>query len=75
MTKLSQKAVLLCVLGDGRQHHMRELNDIAFRYGGRLHELRRAGYDIETVQLGIGEFAYVLHAPEPVEPKQGALAL
>jgi len=64
--KLTQKQRLLAVLSDGRQHHMRELNDICFRYGGRILELRRQGHDIETIQLGAGEFAYRLR----VTPKQ-----
>lgn len=40
--------------------HMRELNAVCFRYGGRLQELRRKGFVIDTVQLGVGEFKYRL---------------
>lgn len=61
--KQTQKERLLALLSDGCPHHMRELNAICFRYGGRFHELRREGYEIETIQLGIGEFAYRLHVP------------
>lgn len=45
-----------------------ELNKIAFRYGGRLFELRQAGYVIETQpgQSG-GMWVYVLRS----EPKGG----
>ena len=58
---MSHKAALLALLSDGAYHHMRQCLDVAgFRYGGRLHELRREGYEIETHQLGVGEWEYRL---------------
>lgn len=68
--RLSSKQRILDLLSDHRTHHMQELNAISYRYGGRLLELRRAGYDIETIRLAADEFAYVLHR---AEPKQGVL--
>ena len=38
----------------------RELNEIGFRYGGRLHELRRRGYVIRTDRVNEGLFGFVL---------------
>lgn len=46
----------------------RELKEIGFRYGGRLHELRREGFSIETIREGEGLFRFVLLA-EPNHPK------
>lgn len=57
---MTQKERILALLSDGRYHHMRQLNDICFRYGGRLHELRREGYVIETKRIGEGQFEYRL---------------
>jgi hypothetical protein len=39
-----------------------ELNEIAFRYGGRIHELRRLGHTIRTENLGDGRFRFVFVA-------------
>ncbi len=39
---------------------MRELNEISFRYGARLHELRKAGHIIETIPLAPDQYAYRL---------------
>lgn len=39
-----------------------ELNTIAFRYGGRIHELRGMGYDIKTVRESENLFRFVLTA-------------
>jgi hypothetical protein len=36
------------------------LNEIAFRYGGRLFELRKQGYDIETKAEGESVFRFIL---------------
>ena len=38
-----------------------DLNAIAFRFGGRIHELRREGYDITTEPLHGGLVRYTLH--------------
>lgn len=61
--KRTSKQRILDVLLDGRSHHMRELNAISFRYGGRLYELRREGHVIDTERIGEGEFRYRLIRP------------
>ena len=67
MTKrTSHRDALLDLLADHRQHHMAELMRVGgYRYGGRLHELRKDGYDIETIRLGDDEFSYRLRVSEP----------
>lgn len=51
-----------------------ELNAIAFRYGGRIHEARKDGHDIESIHEHDGSWRFVLHepartaAPRPGEP-------
>ncbi len=47
----------------------RELNEIGFRYGARIWELRRQGFDIETIAKGQACFRFVLRA-EPAESKR-----
>ena len=37
-----------------------ELNNIAFRYGGRIHELRKRGWEIETKREAEGLFRFIL---------------
>ena len=59
-TKPTKEQRILDLLSDGREHHMRELNAIAFRYGGRFFDLRRRGYIIETRKIARGEFVYRL---------------
>lgn len=62
----SHKESLRLMLADYRQHHMSECIRVGgYRYGGRLHELRREGLIIETIQLGVDEFAYRLIPNEP----------
>lgn len=46
--KLSQKDRLAQLLADGEFHHCRELNDICFRYGARLWDLKKEGHDHEV---------------------------
>lgn len=53
--KLSQKARILKLLGDGKWHSVVQLHGIAWRYGARLHEARREGVKMEkrrTVKCG-----------------------
>jgi helix-turn-helix protein len=45
-----------------------ELNAICFRYGARIFELRKAGFDIKTRREGETEFRFVL-VGEPENPK------
>ena len=47
----------------------RELNALCFRYGARLFEIRRDGYDVETICEGAGIFRFVLRRG-PIEPKR-----
>jgi hypothetical protein len=60
--RLSQETRILNILlnAKGRLVGMRKLNSVAFRYNSRIFDLRRKGYDIETIQLGLGHFAYRL---------------
>jgi len=37
-----------------------ELNEVCFRYGARIWELRRAGHNIHTANLGEGLFRFTL---------------
>ena len=67
--KPTQTERLLDLLADRRWHHMRQLNDICFRYGGRIHELRHEGYVIEGERLKTGEWRYRLVAV-PGETRQ-----
>jgi glycosyltransferase involved in cell wall biosynthesis len=67
MTKrMSKKDAVLEALSCGKPVHMRDLNAITFRYGGRIHELRHEdGYDIRTIRLAEDEFAYqLMHKPK-----------
>ena len=67
--RLTHKEALLMLLSDHQPHHMRELIAAGgYRYGGRLHELRQEGWEIETVRLGVGEYAYWL-VPWPAKPE------
>ncbi len=48
------------------------LNDISFRYGARLLELRQAGHDVESIFVGAGLWRFVLHVPaRTVSPQPG----
>ena len=56
---------------DHAEHSQREcLNVGGYRYGARIHELRRRGWDIETIRLGDDEFSYRLRWSRP---EQGEL--
>lgn len=37
-----------------------DLNQICFRYGARIHELREQGHDIKTIQIKRGYFRFIL---------------
>ena len=41
---MSHKQSILNLLQDGQKHNFRELNNICFRYGGRIFDLRKEGY-------------------------------
>lgn len=51
--RTTHKAALLSLLSDGAVHHMQECQKAGgWRYGGRIHELRKFGHDIETIFRG-----------------------
>ena len=57
----NNRSNLLRLLSNGRQHHMTACAEAGgWRYGARIHELRKQGYVIETIRLGEDEFAYRL---------------
>jgi len=47
-----------------------ELNRIAFRYGARLHELRK-DYRISTIYIKPGVFKFICHGPKESEWYEG----
>lgn len=58
ITKLTQKQRVLNALRDAGPRGVlnSELNKICFRYGARIFELRRDGYDIRQQQVKKGLF-------------------
>jgi len=58
MKRISQKEKILKLLLKRKCVHMRDLNNVAYRYGARLADLRKQGYKIETRQIRAGEFVY-----------------
>jgi hypothetical protein len=48
----------------------RELNKVGYRYGARLWELKKEGYDIRTESLGDGLYKFtLLNGPFPPKPQ------
>jgi hypothetical protein len=45
--KINQKEKIYNLLKDGNWHNFRELNNICFRYGARLFDLKKDGIDHE----------------------------
>ena len=45
--RMTKKEKILQLLRDGKWHSTVELNQICFRYGARLHELKKEGYFFE----------------------------
>ena len=43
------------------------LNEVAFRYGGRIFELRKLGWDISTVCEGESVYRFVLRGKRQAE--------
>lgn len=43
-----------------------ELNQVCYRYGGRIHELRKLGYVIETGEKHQGIVSYSFHGQRAV---------
>lgn len=57
----THREALFDLLGDGAAHSMAECLRVGgYRYGGRLHELRREGHVIETIRTGDDTFSYRL---------------
>lgn len=72
--RLTHKEALLALLSDYQTHDMAECLRVGgYRYGARLHELRRQGYVIETISEGDDVFSYRLVAA-PGEARQLSLA-
>ena len=63
-----QQKAILAALDDRLWHESPELNAICFRYGGRIHELRGMGYEIEGECVTRGLWRYRLVAP-PLNPQ------
>jgi hypothetical protein len=55
----TSKALVLARLEQGPATN-EELNDICFRYGGRIFELKRAGYVIDKTHVEGGLWVYTL---------------
>lgn len=57
MSKITKSDLVLGVLKRADKEYMdgwvsfRRLNNICFRYGARIHELRRAGHEIEKSRV------------------------
>ena len=62
MSKESQRDRILKLLQCYGKHGVTnvELNKICFRYGGRIHELRKRGWEIETKREAEGLFRFIL---------------
>lgn len=52
--KPTQRERILALLADRRWHTTAELNEICFRYGARLFEMRRDGYVFDEERIGAG---------------------
>lgn len=64
-------AILLALKNAGPQGKTNlELNEICFRYGGRIHELRKE-FEIEKEYEGAGVFRYIFRGVK--QPKQRSL--
>lgn len=61
MDKMTKMAKILKLLKTNKRVTNHELNKICFRYGGRIHDLRREGHIIKTNRLnndGLFEYSY-----------------
>ncbi|MDN4611452.1 hypothetical protein [Arthrobacter burdickii] len=72
----TQKDRILKVLEDrGDQGVLNiELNEIAFRYGGRLYELRQDGYRIRTKHVRKGVWRFTLLPQDTANPQSMQVA-
>lgn len=50
------------------------LNDICYRYGARLHELKKEGLRIAKSSVGKGVYSYRIDVSEPARPDERAMA-
>lgn len=55
-----QKQNILALLKRKSKVYNSELNKIAFRYSARIEELRKEGYEIETIREGLGWYSFKL---------------
>lgn len=62
----NKRDALRDLLADGAWHDLKALHAVGgWRYGARLHELRRAGAVIHSKALGPGQFAWALDRGDP----------
>jgi hypothetical protein len=66
MEKRTQKQRILDLMAPRQWVHFRDLNDICFRYGARLYDLRKEGYEFEERRDDKGIWWYRLSATPPV---------
>lgn len=68
----SAKVLVLEALQRHRTRTNLQLNEICFRYGARIHELRKEGHGIERYALrrGVYEYRYLGFNPEPLDGSQ-----
>lgn len=85
MGRETQTARILRILKEEGRVTNAELNRICFRYGARLHELRKEGHKIVTSRIGEGLFVFtykghkeaprVVLAPKRAVKRERQLAL
>jgi Helix-turn-helix domain len=68
VSRQSQRDRILALLRDRGPEGISniELNVLCFRYGARIWELRRIGFEIDTIRIGDGMFRFVFRG-EPSE--------
>lgn len=64
----SSKERILALLQERGEADSDMLNKIAFRFGGRIEELRKAGYQIRTERIKDGLFRYVYEGKKTRPP-------
>ena len=68
MAKVTQGQAILKLLREAGERGVDNytLNGICFRYGARLHDLKSAGYNIESKHLKGSRWVFILHT-QPVQ--------
>jgi hypothetical protein len=57
---MTQTQKIIELLSRKKKVYNNELNKICFRYGARIHELRKMGYTIKTECEGLGFYSFSL---------------